>query len=196
MKSVELDSIINKHRCRWDRSIHTYPGEQEKHTNSPWMIILNYLPQMPSWELCNNRGMRPICELTKANNYTQVCLSNQPWVQRLFVFQALVWCWKAEYLLLRFKDLEHDLFILGNWRLFFVNASFRVIPFATADSFSLRPLASQWVRGAEAALAWRVENKALSPPDTHTYTRQISTERTNIRNFTAGRSKARRQKKS
>lgn len=65
MKSVELDSILHKHICRWDRSIHKYPGEQEKHTNSPWMIILNDLPQMPSWEPCNNRGMSPICELTK-----------------------------------------------------------------------------------------------------------------------------------
>lgn len=130
--------------------------------------------------------------INKANNYTQVRPSNQPWVQRLFVFQALVWCWKAECLLLRFKDLEDDLFILGNWRLFFVNVSFRVIPFATADSFLLRPLASQWVWGAEAALAWRVENKAPSPPHTHTHTRQMSTERTNI---AAGHLKARRQKK-
>lgn len=113
-------------------------------------------------------------------------------MQRLFVFQALVWCWKPECLLLRFKDLEHDLFILGNWRLFSVNVSCRVIPFATADSFWLWPLASQWVWGAEAALAWRVENKALSPPNTHTYTQQISTERTNI---TAGHLKARRQRK-
>lgn len=112
--------------------------------------------------------------INKANNYAQVRRSNQPWVQRLFVFQALVWCWEPECPLLRFKDLEHDLFTLGNWRLFSANVSFRVIPFATADSFLLWPLASRWVWGAEAALAWRVENKAPSPPDTHTYTQPIT----------------------
>lgn len=104
----------------------------------------------------------------------------------------MVWSWEAECLLLRFKDLEHDLFMLGNWRLFSVNVSFRVIPFATAGPFVLRPLTSQWVWGEEAAMAWRVENKAPTPPDTHASTRQISTERTNI---TAARLKARRQKK-
>lgn len=136
--------------------------------------------------------------INKANNYTQVCRSIQPWVQRLFVFQALVWCWKPECLLLRFKDFEHDLFILGNWRLFSANVSFSVIPFATADSFLLWPLASQWVWGAEAALAWRVENKALSPPDTHTYTADKHWKDKYYRqerNFTAGHLKAHTQKK-
>lgn len=47
----------------------------------------------------------------------------------------------------------------------------------------------------EQRLHWRVENKALSPPDTHTYTLQISTERTDITDFTAGHLKARRQRK-